>query len=223
MKIKGSFATISSATWRLNRNVPAKRRDLLQKCPSYENIVETAVEEAHLLLHKRERAKSNTKFFRAVVILQVGPETVDLFHSSASGYRAQYYASVGLGERANVYALKHLVPRILDMLKTREKRTCPRRWLEMSLSSKDAKVWIHQGRWIRHAKATDRVLNVERWVHEQVCCPDPDRRKKARYAALAPSAEWRIDIKGAFFTLAGEPLGTLKPTRAWDIHDLGFT
>ena len=220
MRSKKAFAAIPADTWRHQSNRHGQR---LLKRVTYDQIIAKIVDEARVVFHKRERARKNTEYFRALVTIEVHPSTVDLFHSSASGYRAQYYHSVALGEFANRYAIQRLVPRVLDLLKGHEKHTCQRPWLEMSLGSDDAKVWIHQGHWIRYARAEDRILRIERWVHEESCCPDPEGRKKARYAALTPSAESRIDLKGAFFTLTGQPLGTLKPTRAWDIHDLGFT
>ena len=61
--------------------------------------------------------------------LKVDRSTVDLFHNSWSGYRAQYYRGVRIGERANDYALKKLTPRIKELLAGHEERTCPGWWV----------------------------------------------------------------------------------------------
>jgi hypothetical protein len=119
-------------------------------------------------------------------------------------------------------AVTRLVPLVLDRLDGRLKRTCPAEWFEKSLLDPDAKVWIHQGLWWRHAKVGDHHLRVTRWF-EQESSPDPDRRAKARWAALTPDKETRIDVKGAFLSLSGVPLGSLKPDRALNINQLGFT
>jgi hypothetical protein len=199
----------------------SQRKRLLDEMP-YEEIVAHLEKEAIVVEHKRERARNSPLFFRAQVTLKVGASTVDRFHSSIGGYRAQFYDSVERGLRGNAYALARLVPLVLDRLDGLLKRTCPAEWFEQSLSDPAAKVWIHQGSWWRHAKTGDRHLRVSRWL-EQQSSPDPDRRAKARWGALTPDEETRIDLKGAFLSLSGTPLGSLKPDRALNINQLGFT
>jgi len=147
---------------------------------------------------------------------------VDLFHNSARGYRAQYYSSIKAGERANVYALRSLAARVVELSQAAPKRTCPPNFIARSIASSHAKLWIHQGLWLRHARSRDSELFVSRWLERQRST-DAKQRKKARWAALAPRTECRIDIKGAYFRLDGKSLGTLKPGRSSDIHYLGFT
>jgi hypothetical protein len=156
------------------------------------------------------------------VTLSANPSTIDLFHNAPGGYRAQYYRSIGNGDRANAYAVRQLMPLIRRLLVGQGKRTCPWGWVEKSLQDSDAKVWIHQGRWWRHAKREDRHLAVARWVAEQ-SSRQRERRRKAGWAALAAHSETRIDVKGGFIMLSGVPLGGLKPNRARDVHELGFT
>lgn len=219
---KLNFARISSREWRLDGSVEKDERAELLRGITFTQIVGRITEEAMLISHARERACSKPQFFRAVVTLAMNASTVALFHNSPSGYRAQYYCSMKNGERANQYALKRLIPRIQQMLLGNEKRTCPWWWVEKSLLDPEAKLWIHQGRWFRYATRDDRKLFVARWVHQQAS-RDRRRRRKAIWATLTPSNETRIDIKGGFLTLDGTRLGRLKPTRAKDIHELGFT
>jgi hypothetical protein len=40
---------------------------------------------------------------------------------------------------------------------------------------------------------------------------------------LTPAKETLLELKGGFLSPAGKPLGTLKPQRSKDIHELGYT
>jgi hypothetical protein len=218
----GGSVSVDAEHWRLSERVTAKQRAQLLRGPSFEQIVERIASEMRLVALSRERARKNRLYFRAVLTIEVHASTVDLFHNSASGYRAQYYSSIKAGERANLYALKTLAPRIVRLSKALSKRTCQPGWLARSITDPSAKLWIHQGLWLRHAKSSDAVLLVSRWL-KQCRTADPKRRKKAFWATLAPRSESRIDIKGAYFSKSGHALGTLKPSRAADIRNLGFT
>ena len=150
-------------------------------------------------------------------------ETVDMFHNSVCGYRAQYYYSIKNGKRANRYAIDLLAPRITGLLSGANKRTCPLWLVEKSLSDFHAKIWIHQGRWLRSESHNDQNLRVERWLHKQSSA-SKKIRKKARWASLAPDVEMRLELKGAYFTFDRKPLGkSTKPNRGNDIHKYGFT
>jgi hypothetical protein len=213
---------VDARIWNLSENLASSRRRLLISGPSFELIVERLVREMVIVRLVRERLKSDHKYFRASIMVQTTARTVDLFHNSASGYRAQYCISVANGERSNLYVLHALMPRLTTLVSDFGKRTCSPDWVVQSISDRNAKLWIHQGFWLRHAEASDRILRVPRWVSRENAS-DAEVRKKARWAALIPGAETRIDVKGAYFTLGGEPLGPSKPSRARDIHDLGFT
>lgn len=219
---ESEFARVSEGEWLLGDGVDNDQRARLLSGTTFERVVDRIVEEGTLVFHKREKSCSERQYFRALLILKVDPSTVDLFHNSVSGYRAQYYDGVKNGERANAYALRRLTPRIKELLVGHEKRTCPWWWVEKSLLDPAAKVWIHQGLWLRHAKRTHPQLVVARWVQEEASL-DPQRRKKATWASLTPREETRIDLKGGFLTLAGVPLGKSKRTRSEDIYELGFT
>ncbi len=217
------FVRISQGEWRLSDCMDRRRRRRLQSETTYEQIIWRVIDEATVLEHKREEACLKPGFFRVVVTLKVEPETVDLFHNSAAGYRAQYYLAASNGDCANAYALKQLAPRIRKLVDGQAKRTCPCWWVEKSLLDANAKLWIHQGHWLRHAKRNDRHLRVLRWIDQQAC-RDSDRRKKAVWASLTPNQEARLELKGGFLECeTDKPLGSLKSTRAQDIHELGFT
>jgi hypothetical protein len=145
-----------------------------------------------------------------------------MFYSSASGYRAQYYESPRLGIGANRLVLDALLPKVLRFAETESKRTCPVSWVEKSLRDEDAKIWPRQGLWLRYGRKIDRNLRVARWL-SHLDDPDLKRRKRAKRSLLTPSDETVIELKGGFLLLDGESRGTFKPTRAEDIHELGFT
>ena len=135
--------------------------------PSFGEIVKRVSARAELGRQWRQRASSQKGCYRACITLVLPKSTVDSFHNSASGYRAQYYQDPSLGDGANRYALELLVPRIEKLVHGREKRTCPWWWVERSLLDPSSKVWIHQGSWLRQARHVDRCLRVERWSHHE--------------------------------------------------------
>ncbi|MCC4118784.1 hypothetical protein LLG90_25865 [Aromatoleum toluclasticum] len=216
------FAQAPVHEWILSGSLGTDQKERLLGGTSFEQIIDCIVNEATLFSLKREMCSANKQFFRPIFSLSLNPSTVDLFHNSVCGYRAQYYIAPHIGERANEYALKILTARLRVLLDGREKHTCPWWWIEKSLQDPAAKLWIHQGVWVRSAKRTDRHLLVARWIAQQAS-PDKVRRKKAFWAALTPRMESKIEVKGGYLNLLGEPLGKVKPFRSKDLHELGFT
>lgn len=230
------FARIGADEWRLD--VPSPRLEHLASS-TFEDIVQLIsaqmalgpVNRGHQCQQSREGPRD---CYRPEIILVVAPLTVDLFHNSASGYRAQYYAGVSIGERANRWALDSLLPRILALLDThRRKRTCSLDWVERSLQHDYAKLWIGQG-WWRHTKAL-RHLRVTRWEgnariwteRARGAARDSQEFKKWRAccrAPLTPDTENRIVIKGAWLNRDGIAVVKKSPIdRANDLHELGMT
>lgn len=217
-----NFACIREDIWRLANAIDGCRRRRLLQCTSYERIVERILEGATLKSHKREKLKqpgSKPSYYRVWIAVTMDLETLDLFHNSRCGYRAQYFYSVENGELANAYTLQVLAPGIRKMLSGRQKRTCPWWWVEKSLLDREAKVWIHQGSWLRQRRNSDRNLCIQRWMVNA-----PSARRKALWGSLIPAGESNLDIKGGYVNLQGASFGTtLKPCRGIDIHKFGFT
>lgn len=228
VKSQSNFECISINKWVLSNEIEKSRRQQLISGMPFEKIVERISKRAMVLSHRREKLRSKLRskpaYYRIVVELEMDSETVDLFHNSVCGYRAQYYHSIKNGERANKYATKLLASRITKLLSRKNKRTCPLWLIEKSLSDVHAKVWIHQGIWLRTEPKRDRNLQVKRWVDEQRLSPDKRKRKLARWANLTPDVETRIDFLSAYFTIDGNPWGeSTKPCRGYEIHEYGFT
>lgn len=216
------FTRLSSVTWKISERVALPRRAVLLQSPPYAQLVQELVAQSKLDKVARERSRDAPDFFRAVVTLEVSSSVLDLFYNSASGYRAQYYEDAALGARANRYALDRLLPHVINLLACYPSRTCPSSWVEKSLQDGSAKLWPRQGLWLRHAKTTDQNLLVARWTN-RLLDPDKQPRYRARRSTLMPADETRLELKGGFLSLAGLSLGTLKPERSKDIHELGYT
>ena len=210
------FVHISSGIWQLTGDMSQL------SSPGYERIIHRIAREVDVAGYRRERAKRKAKCFRACVKLKCGAETISLFHNSRSGYRAHYYSSVASGEKANRFALAVLVPRIGELLRGKEKRGCSWLWMEKSLLDAAAKIWIHQGSWLRANARRERRLFVKRWLKAQ-SDKDKERRKKARWSMLTPCSEACLELKGGFVSLSGVPAGSFKETRSQELHELGFT
>ena len=213
------FARISSKNWHLDKRISSRRRRRLLRGLGFVDIVRSITKQARVLTHKRKKIRDYKGYYRAEVILKIPAKTVDLFHNSAAGYRAQYYRSVKTGEIANEYAVRQLAVCIMQMLNGEYKRTCPAWWMEKSLVHPEAKLWIHQGRWLLIGQLSDRNLTVKRWLGS-----NPEKKKRRLWATLTPMNETRIDLKGAPLTLTGRSLPvSLKPGRSKDIYSVGYT
>jgi hypothetical protein len=216
------YSRISSSIWRFDKCIEAARRRRLSVSPSYVALCALLVSKARVVEHKRQESRRHPGYYRIRVRLRASARTIDLFHNSASGYRAQYYTSRSNGERANAHAVKELSRLALASLTRVSKRTCPVEWVHESLIAGGSKVWIHQGVWLRRAARADRHLLVDKWEREQAS-PDAARRKKAFWSALTPSRETDIEIIGGFVSLSATHLGVHKPRRSIELHQLGFT
>jgi hypothetical protein len=126
-----------------------------------------------------------------------------------------------MGEAANRFAVECIGRSVWEFAKLHPKRSCPVSWMRATVEDEDAKVWIHQGQWLRAPSLAKRLLRVERW--QEHASSDKCTRKRARWSQLTPADEDRIDLKGGFVALEGEPLGSLKPTRSMNINQHGFT
>jgi hypothetical protein len=210
------FVHLSRRLWRLDGRMSTLAS------PGYEQILKRLVNEAMVGAHRRERAKHRRKCYRAHVTLQCSAEAISLFHNARSGYRAQYYSSMTRGELANRFALTLLVPHIREILEGTQKRTCPWWWMEKSLLDPAAKIWIHQGQWLRLRSQSCQNLIVMRWLRAQHT-RNHNRRKKARWSMLTPAGETCLELMGGFLSLTGASLGSLKKTRSKELHELGFT
>lgn len=218
----GEFSRVSAKLWQFAPQIDSEKKEKLLRAPAYPEIVREIIRTGDLIFHRRERCKACPFYYRLIATLQcVSSDPIVQFHSASSGYRAQYYLAPTLGEDANRFAVAKIGKALMEILASGAKRTCASPWLEKSIGDSEAKVWIHQGAWLRAPRASDKLLRVTRW--NKSLAAEKVTRKRARYAELIPWTETRIDFKGGFVTLSGKPLGSLKPNRAETIHKQGFT
>jgi len=214
-----AFVRVAANEWHLCLPIHGRRRRRLLYGPSFRSIVRRIARLGRVVNLKHAALRKARGYYRVDVTLALAARTVDLFHSSAAGYRAQYYRSVTIGEAANHYLIERLTPGILKYLQRVGLRSCPPWWVEKSLRGSEAKAWIHQGPWLRQARRSDRNLFVSRWLAHGARDP-----KRQLWATLTPRGETRIDLKGAPLTRDGKYLRRhLKPNRSKDIRDLGYT
>jgi hypothetical protein len=103
------------------------------------------------------------------------------------------------------------------------KRGCNWEFIEASLRHPDAKVWIHQGRWLRWKKRADRNLSVDTWLANAKTMPLRDKRIPI-WAQLTPNGECQLDLKGGFVDEKLESIGKPpKPHRSKELSDFGYT
>src|SRR5688572_33286648 len=107
--MKATFQRISSREWILGPYISSERRRQLLRGPTFHNIVRRICKTVRIVAHKRRNIDYHRSYYRAEVTLRLNAATVDLFHNSATGYRAQYYKAVRNGELANEYAVHKLI------------------------------------------------------------------------------------------------------------------
>jgi hypothetical protein len=217
------FHRATSDVWCLDSSLPTARRRRLLSSPSFESIVASLRDSLSVEQVKCDPAKSGEKANRIIVKLRTNSKAIDLFHNSVSGYRAQYLKDAELGEAANRFALDELWPHVLPLILSRGRNRIPTVTLEQSLLHPWAKLWIHQGLWLRYARREHRVLRVAPW-QSQLSSQVKRSRKLTRWGCLAPEFESAFVIKGGFVYPNGLPrLGTPPKDRAADLHSCGFT
>ena len=217
-----TFGTAPDTKWHLTQNVGAARKRRLLET-SFANIVQQITKQARLHGYGRQKSKVYPDSKRVRIKLVLPPQTVDLFHNGAGGYRAQYYLGIQQGEAANRYIIDCLLEKLKWMCSDQPKRGCCWEFIEASLRDPDAKVWVHQGLWMRHKRIDDRNLVVEAWLRNGNTL---NLRKKAIpiWAQLTPDGETRLDLKGGCVNDKFHSIGVqLKPFRSKELHELGYT
>jgi len=222
MNVVSKFVTLPSAIWIIDSN-NIDRVAKLQKTTSFERIVQGLIKHTEFVSIKRERFRSNRAYSRCVITFSTNAHCLDLFHNSSSGYRAQYFHSTKKGELANKFTIDAFKSKIEYYLNNHKKRGLTVDWCKISLSSGEAKIWIHQGRWLYHAKRTDRILKPVRWQNELLKTTNPKNKKKIHWGSLTPASESRFVVKGGFYNINGEKLVIQPKNRALEIHSFGFT
>lgn len=215
------FGIVPASEWLLSDRVPGWRRERLLNT-SFENIIAQLAGSAVVRSAKRKEICKRRGWYRAEVCYQVPAPLVDLFHNGAGGYRAQFYLSVLVGQRANQHVVEALAHQALGYCRRSPDAACPEAFVSASLGHWDAKVWIGEGEWLEGIEDERRDLRVARWVANADCDDHPAFNKWL--PLLAPAAEDRIKIKGGLLAADLAPSALpLKAKRSQEIHQFGFT
>lgn len=218
------FRNVRIQDWGIAESVTPQRKARLLRT-TYPQIVKALCANLNSATARLESNKrvilghSPGSLVRTVLTLQFPSWTVDLFHSGAGGYRAQYYLSQRLGNCANAYCCKRLI-KVIEQTSMLPPR-CRKPFVKSSLKSKHSKVWIGQGLWLRRSSAAIQTLSVQRWSGTE----DKKSKKLQRWAKLMPIDETRINLIGGWIErLSESPLHQpSKPDRAKQISKNGFT
>jgi len=181
------FARAPTRDWHLADRVEGDRRRYLLGAGTFEDLVSDICHSYSQFTVTREPKDGDPSYCRVVVTLHCAPALVDKFHNSVFGYRAQYYVSPDLGEKANA----HFVRQISMALPSLEHRRVDKDLVQRSLRHAQAKGWIKEGKWWRYASwATCDLLVPRWWAHRRSLCRS--HRVLVRWAAQAPGSECRI-------------------------------
>jgi hypothetical protein len=181
-------------------------------------------EEAQIAEQKKETSRNYPDLIRIKFKLKLPSEVVDLFHSGAGGYRAQFYHGIECGECANRWAVDACLKALRNLFAGEQRPRFDWELAEASLMDRGAKLWIHQGTWFRQACKCIRNLEVERWARNAEGETLLRHRRIPIWARLVPANEHRIHLIGGWLqndlTSAGVQM---KPYRSCELQMLGFT
>jgi hypothetical protein len=220
------FITLPSDIWILSESISPERRNRLCAPPTFAETVHALRNHATISSCKRTRPNRSKapwpKRVSIVLAFPGGERWVDVFHNSASGVRAQCLHSVDLGRQALDYARDELRSRALELLKCEHMTEPLRDFAQVSLSHGSCKVWIHQGTWVRHARADTRELLIAKW---NACVPESETQAKLlRYGTKAPEWPAQIDVLGGLYDESGLAKPGKPPNqRPEQVHRFGFT
>jgi hypothetical protein len=228
--MKQRFGLAPIAKWRLQGRVSKKQRVRILSSTPFVTIVKSLAKCATISSFESERMLENTQYKRIKLIVSANAGVVDAWHNSRGGCRAQYYLSPRLGVAAERDALDALLPLIKSSIKGDPRSSL----FLVSLKDQNAKIRIFGGQWIRRPRKTDRKLRVPEWtrcwqqnIPGKLTDDQKRARKLARWGALIPNNETRIEIKGGWVHgLTHESYGRPaedKMNRPEELHKYGFT
>jgi hypothetical protein len=217
-----AFGIVPAREWQLKPAVGGSRRKCLLETP-FDSIVQQITSEALLSECKWKKIRKIHDARRIFIKLTLAPQTVDLFHNGASGYRAQFYFGIQQGEAANRRLIDSWLDKIKGVGDIQDKLGCPWEFIEASLRHHDVKVWIHEGGWLSDNKPMNQNLTVDRWernAHKITLA----HRFEPSWARLTPDSEAHLELKGGCLDQAFHPIDVLlKPTRSSELHEHGYT
>ena len=202
-----SFVRVPAEIWQLHSLEDRHRTRRLTRSAPYPQLVRRLVAGSKVVRAVVMPARCEPRALRLEAALLVNAGDLDLFFNGCTGYRAQYYEAEKLGDAANRIAVDAMLSALVSQAIYSRTRKPAAELARASLEAEGAKLWIHQGPWLRLCRCAERVLTVPRW-QAGLSSQDRHMRKLARWGSLAPSVETRIVVKGAFI-LNGNPTAFL--------------
>jgi hypothetical protein len=215
----------TESEWGFKNLEDDERTRKLEAAPAYDEIVRKVRQAFRVRILERSARGYDLAPFdpdpRAIIQFQVDPDLYDEFFNSRTGYRAQYWQSVGRGVDANAFLVVNLLAEICDLDPWPTGWSLKRDFAMRSLLCAGAKVWISE-KFVGHTDTLVRIYNspklaVPQWRPEEEQPPG-----RARAARLPPNLCW-LDLKGCF--LDGESIRRPKDPfdRAGKICTTGWT
>jgi hypothetical protein len=200
--------------WQFANDFTPDRLGYLERDASFEDIGRAIVHEARVTALPVEIGRDGDLrgCTRPVFRLVVDHPTFDQFHNGRDGYRGRYWQSPEIGEKANRWLLRELLPKLVDA----PGATTNRAFAAKALNLGSAKIWFHEESSLGKAR-----LFVEQW--EQTASGESSLSNKARDGRWAPIGT-TIEVKGAFMTDGGqERVDPDEVERAMVLHLAGHT
>ena len=200
--------------WQFAHDFTRERLAYLERDASFEENGKAVVDEARVTALPLEimRTGDLRGCRRPLFRLVVAPATFDQFHNGRDGYRGRYWQSPEIGERANRWLVRELLPKLIDSCGDALNKV----FAEQALSCDSATLWFHEESSVGSAR-----LSVEQW--EQTASGSSTLSRKARDGSWAPTGT-TIAVAGAFMTDSGqERLDPDTAERAMELHFAGHT
>ena len=200
--------------WQFAKGFTPERLAYLERDLRFEEIGALIVREARVtalpLEFRRDGELRGCR--RPLFRLVVAPATFDQFHNARDGYRGRYWQAPDIGEQANQWLLRALLPKLIESCGDALNKMLA----EQALSCESATLWFHE-----ESSAGTARLSVAQW--EETASGGSTLSRKARDGSWAPTGT-TIAVAGAFMTDRNqERLDPDTTERAMEIHLAGHT
>lgn len=198
--------------WAYSNELGIDRISRLTSASSFEAVVEMMCS-ATICGYLMERANSTRLkgLRRASFLLDVVPDTYDVFFNSSVGYRAQYAMSADHGRRANRILIDRLTTSLIAHVLKAEPDTIPD--VITSLAATDAKVWILESEVELQMGSIQPAIHYTQW----------EAASEDGAGLLAPLGS-RLEVKGGWLDSDGQvQRDPCKARRSEEIHAVGYS
>jgi hypothetical protein len=126
------------ATWDYGESICDARRELLEACPPFDDVVRAIRGSMIVLCAHWDPCKDHAEYFRPVWSVSADQGALEQFFNSANGYRGRYFANAYSGLDANAHFLAAVQEALLDSITSSHEGV----QASESLQALSAKVWL---------------------------------------------------------------------------------